>query len=176
MAEMAKTISKDQQSISEIEKIYQSVGDVSARMKEVIWSLNTENDSLISLINYLQKQAWLMMEHYPGKLTVSIPDTIPDVQISGEARRHIYLAVKEALHNIIKHSGAGKAELIITCGDKLCIAVSDNGKGIDSLENIPAGNGLKNMRSRMKQLNGNFFIKNREGLTLTFEIPLQSNT
>jgi signal transduction histidine kinase len=156
-----------------MEKIYESVGDVSAKMKEVIWSLNTENDSLSSLISYLQRQARVMMENYPGKFSMTMPDSIPDIQINGETRRHIYLIVKEALHNIIKHSGADKVEVEITCGEKLRIIVADNGKGLNPDQNNDGGNGLKNMRQRIQQLNGSFFIKNDNGLTLIFEIPLK---
>jgi ligand-binding sensor domain-containing protein/signal transduction histidine kinase len=173
MTEMAKKKSKDGESISEMEKIYQSVGDVSSKMKEVIWSLNTENDSLANLVSYLQRQARLMMENYPGDFNMTMPDKMPDVKISGEVRRHIYLAVKEALHNIIKHSGADKVQVTITCDNKIRIIVSDNGKGMSMDQNDNTGNGLKNMRVRMQQAGGDFFIKNAEGLTLTFEIPLK---
>ncbi len=172
LTEMAKTKTQDPQSISEIEKIYQSVGDVSARMKEVIWSLNTENDSLSNLIGYLQKQARLMLENYSCNFNSTVPDKIPEIKINGEVRRHIYLAVKEALHNIIKHSGANEVKLNITCNDKLLITVSDNGKGMNPDENIQGGNGLKNMNKRLKQINGELIIKNGNGLSLTFEIPL----
>jgi signal transduction histidine kinase len=173
MTEMAKMKSKDEDSVSEIEKIYQSVGDVSSKMKEVIWSLNTENDSLVNLLSYMQRQARSMMENYPGTFTMNLPARIPDIKISGETRRHIYLAVKEALHNIIKHSGADKANVTITCDDRLHIVVADNGKGIHGQQN-DSGNGLKNIRQRMQQVGGDFFIKNKEGLTLIFEIPLQT--
>jgi ligand-binding sensor domain-containing protein/two-component sensor histidine kinase len=152
MTEMAKMKSKDDESVSEIEKIYNSVGDISSKMKEVIWSLNTENDSLGNLLSYLQKQARLMMEHYPGSFTITMPEQTPDIKIGGEIRRHIYLAVKEALHNIIKHSGADKVNLIIDYADKLAIKVSDNGKGINIGESSNAGNGLKNMKKRMEQI------------------------
>lgn len=172
MTEMAKTKTQDPQSILEMEKIYHSVGDVSARMKEVIWSLNTDNDSLNSLVSYLQKQSKHMMENYPGRFDVSVAEVIPDIKLNGETRRHIYLSVKEALHNIIKHSGAGKAELNILCNDKLYITISDNGKGISPDKNSHGGNGLKNMSKRMKQINGELKLKNGNGLTLIFEIPL----
>ncbi len=172
LTEMAKTKSTDPQSISEIEKIYQSVGDVSARMKEVIWSLNTENDTLTSLISYIQRQARQMMEYYPCNFNIIVPDRIPEINISGETRRHIYLAVKEALHNVIKHSGANKVKLNITCDDKLLITVSDNGNGMNPDKNSPGGNGLKNMQKRMNQINGEFIKKNGNGLSLTFVIPL----
>jgi signal transduction histidine kinase len=150
------------------------VGDISSKMKEVIWSLNTENDSLGNLLSYLQKQARQMMEHYSGSFTISMCEQIPDIKIAGETRRHIYLAVKEALHNIIKHSGADKVNLIFTCSDKLIIKVSDNGKGMNTSDSSNSGNGLKNMKKRMEEIDGKFSVENKDGLTLIFEIPLKA--
>jgi ligand-binding sensor domain-containing protein/two-component sensor histidine kinase len=174
MTEMAKLKSKDTEASGEIEKIYQSVGDVSSKMKEVIWSLNTENDTLGNLIGYLQKQSRQMMEHYPGKFQLTLPVSSPEIKISGEVRRHIYLAVKEALNNIIKHSRAGLVEMNIICNDQLTIIISDNGKGIPENENNSGGNGLRNMRMRMNKVGGEFFMKNENGVSLTFIIPLQT--
>lgn len=172
LTEMTKGKVKDETAGAEIEKIYQSVGDISAKMKEVIWSLNTENDQLSSLISYIQRQARLWLEHYPCELTVTIPDEIPDLELNGESRRNIFLAIKEAVHNIIKHSGADKVNIEITCKENLKISVSDNGKGIQPGDTSDMGNGLKNMQQRMQNLNGKFFLQNNDnGLTLLFEIP-----
>ena len=171
LTEMTKGKVKDPAAGDEIEKIYQSVGDISAKMKEVIWSLNTENDQLSSLISYIQRQARLWLENYPCQLNITIPDEIPDLELNGESRRNIFLAIKEAVHNIIKHSGADKVNIVITCKENLKISVSDNGKGIHSGESSDMGNGLKNMRQRMQNLNGKFFLQNNNGLTLIFEIP-----
>lgn len=174
LTEMTKNKVKDEQVAEEVDKIYQSVGDISSKMKEVIWSLNTENDNLSHLIPYIQKQARQWFENYPCQLTVELPETTPPVDINGETRRNILLLVKEAAHNIIKHSAANKVNIKMDCNDgQFVIAVSDNGKGITSENNDASGNGMKNMRLRVQQLNGKFFIKNQGGLTLTFEIPLQ---
>jgi signal transduction histidine kinase len=170
LTEMTKGKVKDTAASSEVEKIYESVGDISAKMKEVIWSLNAENDQLPSLISYIQKQARQWLENYPCQLDITIPEKIPTVEISGESRRNIFLIVKEAVHNIIKHSGADKVNINIGCEEQLTISVSDNGSGIDASGNS-TGNGLKNMRYRIQQLNGKFFIQNNNGVILTFEIP-----
>ena len=171
LTEMTKGKVKDTAASSEVEKIYESVGDISAKMKEVIWSLNTENDELSSLISYIQRQARSWLEHYPCQLNITIPEKIPDLEIDGESRRNIFLAVKEAVHNIIKHSGADKVTINIACDEQLIITVSDNGRGMHVDENSNIGNGLKNMRQRIHQLNGKIFIQNQEGFTLKFEIP-----
>jgi signal transduction histidine kinase len=171
---MTKNKLKETAANSDIDKIYDSVGEISAKMKEVIWSLNTENDSLSSLIAYLQKQARQLMEHYPGRFAVSLPEIIPDTKISGEVRRQVYLSVKEALHNVIKHSGAANVEMKIECKENLLIQIADNGKGLKEDEIISFGNGLKNMRKRMEQVNGKFIVKNNNGLIVIFEIPFNS--
>ncbi len=171
LTEMTKGKVKDTAASNEVEKIYESVGDISAKMKEVIWSLNTENDELSSLISYIQRQARSWLEHYPCQLTITIPEKIPDVEIDGESRRNIFLTVKEAVHNIIKHSGADKVTINIACDEQLIITVSDNGKGMHVNENSNIGNGLKNMKQRIHQLKGKIFIQNQEGFTLKFEIP-----
>ena len=171
LTEMTKGKVKDTAASREVEKIYESVGDISAKMKEVIWSLNTENDQLSSLISYTQRQARQWLENYPCQLTITIPEKIPAVEISGESRRNIFLTVKEAIHNIIKHSGANKVNINITCDEQLIISISDNGRGMDPGEDINTGNGLKNMKHRIHQLNGKIFVQNSEGVTLTFEIP-----
>ncbi len=173
LTEMTKNKLQNEQAAEEVDKIYQSVGDISSKMKEVIWSLNTENDNLSSLLAYLQKQARAMMENYPGIFSITVPADFPDMQVNGETRRHIYLLLKEALHNIIKHSEASKAEVVITCDEKLRIVVKDNGNGFSADIKAGDGNGMKNMRQRAQQLQGNFFIHNADGLTLTFEIPLK---
>jgi len=173
LAEMTKGKVKNTAASGEVEKIYESVGDISAKMREVIWSLNTENDHLSSLISYIQRQVRLWLENYPCQLSIIIPEKIPDLEISGESRRNIFLIVKEAIHNIIKHSGANKVNINIACDEQLIISVSDNGKGIHIDENMNTGNGLKNMKHRVQQLNGKLFIENHEGFTLTFEIPFK---
>lgn len=173
LTEMTKGKVKDDVVGAEMEKIYQSVGDISGKMKEVIWSLNTENDQLSSLISYIQRQVRLWLENYPCQLAITTPETIPDVEINGESRRNIFLAVKEAVHNIIKHSGADKISIDIKCNGVLRISVSDNGSGIQIDETNDSGNGLRNMRQRMHRLNGKFLMQNKEGLTVTFEIPFK---
>jgi signal transduction histidine kinase len=174
LTEMTKTKVKDQLAAEEVEKIYKSVGDISSKMREVIWSLNAENDSLSNVVSYIQKQMRQWLENYPCQLIVELPETIPVVELNGETRRDILLIVKEAIHNIIKHSGANKISIDMHCNERdLIIIIADNGKGIISKNDDGSGNGMRNMRQRVEKLNGKIFITGNKGLTLTFEIPLQ---
>lgn len=177
LTELTKHKLKDEQAAKEVNRIYDSVGDISAKMKEVIWSLDSDNDSLESLLSYLQKQARAWLEHYPCQLHITTPELIPNATINGEARRNIYLLAKEAVHNIIKHSGADKVNIDMKyINSRIHLTISDNGKGFNTAVANGTGNGMKNMKQRIAHLQGRLDIENNNGLSLRFEIPLKPFT
>src|SRR5258708_20135275 len=86
---------------------------------------------------------------------LDIPTQLPPHPLSSQTRHHLFLATHEALTNILKHSGATRAKISMTCnGSTLEIAASDNGKGFDpsAVESKSDGSGaashagLPNMR------------------------------
>ena len=66
--------------------------------------------------------------------------------------------MKEAFHNVLKHSGASEAHLRISATTSLLqIEIEDNGCGFDVKNGDNGGrkgNGLENMRKRIEHLNG----------------------
>jgi signal transduction histidine kinase len=103
---------------------------------------------------------------------VNIPENIPAIDLSGDKRRNLFLAVKESLNNALKHSNASSLVIDILVKDSLIIIINDNGKGID-LQNLRQfGNGLKNMARRMENIGGTFRIENNNGTTTTLGLPL----
>jgi signal transduction histidine kinase len=93
--------------------------------------------------------------------------------MSGEKRRNIFLSVKEALNNIMKHAQASKVRVNIdTAGDKLLIVITDNGIGMDVEKLRRFGNGLNNMKRRMQSIHGDFKIECNQGTILYFELPI----
>mgnify|MGYP003341365159 CR=1 FL=1 len=103
---------------------------------------------------------------------VFIPENIPDLDISGDRRRNIFLCVKESLHNIVKHSDATQVTIKIGLGKELIIEISDNGVGIEKGKISHFGNGLKNMKRRMESIGGYFLIGSGEGTLTTLGLPL----
>lgn len=153
-------------------KINGSSRELAAKVKEVIWSLNNENDRLDNLVYYMVKQARSMFEYSPIELKTSIPSEIPPVNLDGNCRRNIFLAVKEALNNVLKHSDAGNCFLQIELIEKeLHILVKDDGKGLKAYL-ADSGNGLRIMRNRVKELKGKMTVLNHPGLSVNFMIPI----
>ncbi len=147
----------------EINKISATSAEMVDKMNEIIWALNTSNDTINSLTAYMRKFAGNFLAD-AGIALVYEEKNMPDEKlIEGIARRTIYLTVKEALNNIVKHSAATSVAIEIDAADGLKINIKDNGKGIDFGKLQHYGNGLANMRKGMEDIGGTFSIENTNG-------------
>jgi signal transduction histidine kinase/ligand-binding sensor domain-containing protein len=160
----------------QLSRISVSSSSLIQKMNEIVWSLNSSNDSLQSLVAYIRSYAGKYLDDVNIDLSFSQPDKIPDVELSGANRRNILLVVKEALNNVIKHSNARRVEISVIAGNSLIISIHDNGRGITpDIFNNPNGNGLKNMRNRIKEMKGSIEIRSVDGTSLIFTIPISGN-
>ncbi len=155
-----------------INKITTTAGFVVDKMNEIIWSMNKEYDTLEDLITYIRYNTVQLLENFNMNYKFKIPSEIPSISLSGEKRRNIYLVVKEAVHNIIKHAEATEAEIEFIIDGNIKINIIDNGKGFDETEHSKFGNGLKNMKSRMETIGGRFSIFCNGKTNITISLPL----
>ena len=142
------------------------------KMGEIVWALNEKNDTLNDLLSYTRSYAVEYLEQNGIKCHVDEPDNIPQLNVSGEFRRNIYLTVKESLHNIVKHAQATEVSIHIEIGKWLMIKISDNGIGLNNSTPGEFGNGLISMRNRMKELGGSFEIASKDGTEVRMKAPI----
>lgn len=85
---------------------------------------------------------------------------------------NMYAICLELIQNIIKHSQATEASIsVFEKSNVLWLEISDNGKGIK--RNVEKGMGLKNIKSRLEDLGGEFFMDNDEkGARFIVSVPL----
>ncbi len=153
----------DTNSNPEVNKISDTSADMVDKMNEIIWALNTSNDTANSLIAYVRKFANNFLQDANIELEFSEKQMNEYQPLDGTARRNIYLTIKEAMNNIVKHSNAKKVIMQVNMADGLHIEIKDNGKGID-FETLPQfRNGLGNMKKRMEDIGGKFTIENNNG-------------
>ncbi|HNH22993.1 MAG TPA: histidine kinase, partial [Ferruginibacter sp.] len=166
-SELAKSKLSDQH-IPEIEKISSSANELLNKMNAIIWSMSSSNDSLGNMIAYIRSYALEYFEDSGVQCRISIPDNLPNLEVIGEIRRNVFLVVKEALNNILKHSKATEVEIrLVREDDELALYIQDNGVGIDMNSLRQFGNGLKNMKKRMEDVQIDFSIKNNNGTLVT---------
>ncbi|MEO6406494.1 MAG: 7TM diverse intracellular signaling domain-containing protein [Ferruginibacter sp.] len=166
-SELAKVKIGDM-ALPEIEKISTSADDLINKMNAIIWSMSSHNDTLGNMVAYIRSYAVDYFEDKNILVRINLPERIPELQVPGTYRRNIFLVIKEALHNIVKHAEA--SEVFITLlkqPDGFTLTIQDNGKGID-FNNLRAfSNGLKNMKKRMEDIEVEFKIENNNGTLIT---------
>ena len=140
----------------------------------VVWVINSKNDTLSSLIEYLASFAEEFLAKAQITYRVELPRDYQDRTIAAEIRHDVMLAVKEALNNAVRHGRADEVILRFTIsGDSLEILIQDDGCGFDPVE--ADGNGLANLEQRLSKLSGSCDIKSSHGagtsVTMTLTLP-----
>ncbi len=137
---------------------------VMEEMSQIVWALNPKNDTLEGLVAYIRRFANEYLESTPVHCTFNLPESLPARALSVELRRNVYLVVREALHNVVKHSGASNVSIVLEMNEKgFRIRIKDDGKGFDPDNLQFPGNGLVNMKKRMKEIGGSLIIHSETG-------------
>ncbi|WP_343660119.1 histidine kinase [Chryseobacterium sp.] len=171
-AEFLKQKAEDEDLQSDIDELLKTSEEMNISMREMLWSLNSGNDTLGSFIDY----AILYTGNFLKKTTIVVhsesEDIMSDTPISTELRRNLFLCLKEAVNNVYKHSHASTLKLSFLQEKNIfSMKISDNGIGVP--EDQPKGNGLRNMKRRMSELSGECkIISEGAGTCLIFKVIL----
>ncbi len=155
--------------VPEVAKISATSARMVDSMNEIVWALNVHNDTLDSLVAFIRKYARDFLQDTPIKLVFE-EDVNQDFTLQGNVRRSIYLVVKEAINNVVKHADAQQVNLNIQAdNNKLIIVIEDDGKGIDETKKSVFGNGLRNMKQRIEDIGGTFVMYKAKGMVVSIE-------
>jgi signal transduction histidine kinase len=148
----------------QVAKVCEKARNLSQAMNEIIWMVNSRRDTFRDFTSYVCKYAETFFEATPIRCRFDIEEEMPDLPCNLGVRRNLFLGVKEALNNALRHSGASELLLRIHCCDQqMVVAVEDNGKGFDSALASGHGNGLPNMRTRAVEAGGVCRIRSERG-------------
>lgn len=154
--------------IPEIDKISSSANELLTKMNAIIWSMSSSNDSLGNMTAYIRAYALEYFENTGVNCKIDIPNDLPNVEVAGKIRRNVFLVVKEALNNALKHAKATEVSIrLVRESDVLSLYIHDNGVGINFNELRQFSNGLKNMKKRMEDVDIEFYIENNNGTLIT---------
>ncbi len=140
---------------------------------ETVWAVNPENDNLDALGNYVCQMVDNLCDKAQLPRRLHVAELPSDVQVSSHVRHNLIMAVKEAVHNVIKHAEASELSVRVDWErTTLTIRVQDNGRGLDH-GNRPAGNGLANIHRRLEQVGGTCSINGDPGRGTTVVLRTQ---
>lgn len=152
-----------------LERIYQDSQQVSQSMREIVWSIDPNIDTLEQAMPRMLQYASQMLEAKDMELKVDIAPGVGEAKLSMQSRRDLYLIFKETINNLAKHSKASLVNIIVQIvNGKLLMVISDNGIGFNTTTTLQ--NGLKNMRDRAKTHGWQLQLQSSPGLGTTLEL------
>lgn len=177
MSDLAKrNATEPDQLKKELDTISKASRNVASSMDEIVWAVNPKNDTLEKTIFYIAQYIEEYLSSTEIEFVIDIPDPVPTHFIHAELRHNLFLVIKEAVNNIVKHSGADTVQLKILIANSIFnLQLEDDGKGIDVTGVDQFSNGLKNMKKRIEDFNGSFEITNNElkGTIIKIKLPLK---
>ncbi len=176
------------QAASDLDQIYHTARELTRAMDEIVWAVSPQHDTLDSLTTYLGKFAQDFLSVANIRCRLDMPMQLPAWPVTAEVRHNLFLAFKEALHNVLKHAAATTVRVSLTVTDtSFALAVNDNGKGFNpdasgdqaaasESARISSGNGLSNMKKRLEEISGIFELRSApgEGTNLRFVVWLKN--
>lgn len=160
--------------VASLAQIHQTARDLTHAMGEVVWAVNPEHDTFDSLANYVSDYAQNFLRTAGVRCRIEMPLQLPRQPLAADTRHNLFLAVKEALHNVVKHAAASEVRIVLTPGPAgLELLVADNGRGFTP-GGAARGNGLANMRRRLEDIGGRCDLQSEPGAgtRITFRLPL----
>jgi signal transduction histidine kinase len=157
--------------------IWQIAADLVRSVDAIVWAVNPAHDTLDRFAAYLVQSTEQFLDAAGIAMRFQIPEDLPPVPLDGTVRHSLFLAVREAENNAVKHSGCTTMTIALTPTDGLLeIVITDNGKGFDPHDQkaTPDRSGLTNMRRRMEEIGGHFAIDTSigRGTTVRLALPL----
>ncbi len=150
--------------------------EVIESLNSIIWMTNPKNDTLDHLAAYIREYTIEYLDKTAITCRFNFPDTVPMLHLYGTLRRNIFLTVKEALNNIVKHAQASQVTIMLQMETPIefQIQIADNGQGFATGETSRLGNGLGNMRNRMRECGCGFELMSMEGRGTNVTLYIQS--
>jgi signal transduction histidine kinase len=133
---IARTARKDLMRLQGPGEVADDLGEVesiaresSLAMRDIVWLLERRQDSIGDLVQRMRETAGRLLREID--YTVECESHKTTAKLSLDAKRHLFLFYKEAIHNVLKHSQANNVSIRLWDeDDKLALEITDNGVGI----------------------------------------------
>lgn len=154
-----KRTAKHESSNEVIAKIGTASRELIEKMSDIVWSLNSKNDSFEQVQNRMMTFAAMILTPQNIHYEFTASEKLKALQLTNEERKNIFLIFKETLHNIVKHADCKCVSIMLELVDNnLRMTIYDDGKGFEiagshehdsssAVYNL-GGNGIGNMKAR----------------------------
>jgi len=161
----------------QIEQIAGTASQAITEVRQIAYNLRPYHLDEIGLTQSLEELIERVANASPIKFASGI-DNINDL-CPKDSAINLYRIVQEGLNNVVKHSGASEAKLLVRRNAReIEVAIEDNGKGFVTTGETTkrsAGFGLTGLSERARILGGTLNVESSpgRGTTVRFRLPVQ---
>lgn len=162
--------------VSKLDRISNFTKSTIVELRDTIWAMNSNaiafKDLELRVMNFVEK-AKKAMENIDFHFEIS--DNLDQMELTSIVGMNVYRTIQEAVNNAIKYAGASQIAIrIYAQGKQVQIEISDNGKGFDP-DNANSGNGLLNMKKRIRDIGGTYEIHSTPETGTTIRLAINKN-
>lgn len=175
---IARSAKRDLERLHGPEEIASDLGEMetiaresSLAMRDIVWLLERRQDTIGDLVQRMRDCAARLLRETEYSLICRSSKTAAKLTL--DAKRHLFLFYKEALHNIVKHSRATTVTVkLFDSRDCIVLEVADNGVG------LPRGEGdqmaaVKKLSDRARVLEGTLHVDSTPGAGTTLRLSVK---
>jgi len=174
---------------AQLDGISRAARHLTRSMDEIVWAVDPQHDTLNGLMDYVSAFAEDFLRVAGVRCRMDLPVELPARRIEAELRYNLFLAVKEALNNVVKHARATEVWLRLRVESSgFTLIVEDNGRGFQSNGNgngngahskseaaqdrLATGSGLPSLRKRLHSVGGRCTMHSAPGQGLRIEMDV----
>lgn len=135
-------------------RMHRNIEEVSHQLQNFVWAIDESHSGIYEFIEYIRN--YVHQYFVNGEMEVFISSEILNnkMKMDSLVRKNLFLCIKEILNNAVKYSNGTRMDISLSNTEfgLLRISLRDNGVGIDTSK--VRGNGLNNIRKRMREING----------------------
>lgn len=143
----------------DIHEIRRLASESAAAMRDIVWLTQPGPHDVRQLSERLQAAAQRLLKGLEWKFEIDGLDAAPPLDV----QRHLLLALKEMLNNVLRHASAHRVEIRLAVHEgHFTLSVQDDGGGFE-VSRAGGGHGFTSLRHRSELLHGKFDLVSRPG-------------
>lgn len=148
-----------------LEQIELAQRELSAGIRDLIWSMDPGRDTLHDVLDRLAAFAASLFDRTSTAFRIEgRTDAMREVKLDMEQRRAITLILKEAMNNCAKYAEAAHCTLHVSHTDgSLSLTLKDDGKGFDTTHAKPDSYGMRTMTERAASIGAEVMVESELG-------------
>ena len=167
------------QTLERVSQIAATARETMVAMEELVWAVNPGEDTLPSLLQFVGRWVEEFSAAANLRCRVELPSGIRAILVDSQHRQACLFAIKEALRNVVKHSGASEVRLRARVEERMLeLELEDNGRGLAAARQVAGRNGLglDSITQRLRDAGGEARIENADGggVRVLLRLPLRS--